>query len=78
MVIVPCGVTANLSEADKNSLMASCDELFATLKSAGFSVENDKRDNYSPGWKFNHWELKVCFGCSVGVYAAVSVSMLQC
>lgn len=19
----------------------------------------DLRDNYSPGWKFNHWELKV-------------------
>lgn len=21
-------------------------------------VEGDYRDNYSPGWKFNHWELK--------------------
>lgn len=22
-------------------------------------VDTDLRDNYSPGWKFNHWELKV-------------------
>lgn len=22
-------------------------------------ADTDLRDNYSPGWKFNHWELKV-------------------
>lgn len=22
-------------------------------------ADTDMRDNYSPGWKFNHWELKV-------------------
>ena len=21
-------------------------------------MKGDYRDNYSPGWKFNHWELK--------------------
>lgn len=26
----------------------------------------DLRDNYSPGWKFNHWELKVfTFNCTM-------------
>lgn len=24
-------------------------------------ADTDLRDNYSPGWKFNHWELKVFF-----------------
>lgn len=24
----------------------------------GIRVETDKRDNYTPGWKFNHWEMK--------------------
>ena len=24
----------------------------------GVRVETDKRDNYTPGWKFNHWEMK--------------------
>lgn len=24
-------------------------------------ADTDMRDNYSPGWKFNHWELKVFY-----------------
>ena len=28
------------------------------LNTYGFSFTGDYRDNYSPGWKFNHWELK--------------------
>lgn len=57
-VVVPCGVTAATSEADRAALLRSCAELAATLKAAGVRVEADYRDNYSPGWKFNHWELK--------------------
>ena len=29
------------------------------LKAAGVRVVSDPRDNYTPGWKYNHWELKV-------------------
>jgi len=28
------------------------------LKSVGVRVETDYREGYSPGWKFNDWELK--------------------
>jgi len=28
------------------------------LKQAGVRVYLDDRDNYNPGWKYNHWELK--------------------
>ena len=28
------------------------------MKIAGIRVQIDARDNYKPGWKFNHWELK--------------------
>merc|ERR1719376_1574842 len=28
------------------------------LKDAGVRVRADLRENYSPGWKYNHWELK--------------------
>ncbi|MCL7041680.1 hypothetical protein MKW94_015271 [Papaver nudicaule] len=28
------------------------------LNAAGFCAEPDMRDNYSPGWKYSHWELK--------------------
>nr|CAH7725356.1 unnamed protein product [Callosobruchus chinensis] len=50
-VIVPC-------EETKNKLQASCDDLEKELKETGIRVEGDYRMNYSPGWKFNHWELK--------------------
>ena len=59
VVVIPCGITANLSEADKNSLLDSCKDLEQTLKAAGIKTKADLRDNYSPGWKYNHWELKV-------------------
>ena len=57
-VVIPCGITAQLSEDDKKNLFTKCDELVAELKKAGVRAHGDTRDNYSPGWKFNHWELK--------------------
>ncbi len=33
-------------------------EIANTLKAAGIRVRLDNRDNVSPGWKFNEWELK--------------------
>ncbi|XP_064600476.1 LOW QUALITY PROTEIN: bifunctional glutamate/proline--tRNA ligase-like [Liolophura sinensis] len=57
-VIVPCGVTASLAEDKKTELMKKCTELKESLTKAGVKVRADLRDNYSPGWKFNHWELK--------------------
>lgn len=57
-IVVPCGLTVNTSEEDRKTLQTSCIELEANLKAAGIRVEGDYRDNYSPGWKFNHWELK--------------------
>jgi bifunctional glutamyl/prolyl-tRNA synthetase len=57
-VIVPCGITATTSEAERKQLIESCKELESDLSKAGVRVEGDYRDNYSPGWKYNHWELK--------------------
>lgn len=58
-VIIPCGLTVSLAEAEKVKLLSKCKELEEKLKSAGVRAKGDYRDNYSPGWKFNHWELKV-------------------
>ena len=56
MVIVPCGVTStNISD-----IVEHCENLAQLLRDDGnLRVVVDSRDNYSPGWKFNHWELKV-------------------
>ncbi len=31
---------------------------FSFAHKADIRAELDARDNYKPGWKFNHWELK--------------------
>jgi hypothetical protein len=33
-------------------------EFKSALEKAGVRVETDCRDNYTPGWKYNAWELK--------------------
>ena len=33
-------------------------ELAAELTAAGVRTDSDLRDNYTPGWKYNYWELK--------------------
>ncbi|XP_059208523.1 bifunctional glutamate/proline--tRNA ligase isoform X2 [Centropristis striata] len=58
VVIIPCGVTASLPEQEKEALMTQCSKYQSRLLAAGIRVKTDLRDNYSPGWKFNHWELK--------------------
>ncbi|XP_026233806.1 bifunctional glutamate/proline--tRNA ligase isoform X2 [Anabas testudineus] len=58
VVIIPCGITASLPEKEKEVLLAQCSKYLIRLQDAGIRVKTDFRDNYSPGWKFNHWELK--------------------
>ncbi len=50
-VIIPI-----LFENTKEKVMKKAEEMKKELSK--FSVELDNRENYSPGWKFNHWELK--------------------
>ncbi|KAI9722018.1 MAG: ribose-phosphate pyrophosphokinase 1 [Candelaria pacifica] len=57
VVIVPVGITAKSSENDREQLYKEVDDLADTLAKADIRVETDKR-GYSPGWKFNEWELR--------------------
>uniref|UniRef100_A0A673WHE4 Bifunctional glutamate/proline--tRNA ligase n=1 Tax=Salmo trutta TaxID=8032 RepID=A0A673WHE4_SALTR len=58
VIIIPCGITASLPEAEKEVLLAKCSKYLARLQRGEIRVKADLRENYSPGWKFNHWELK--------------------
>ncbi|KAH0558106.1 bifunctional glutamate/proline--tRNA ligase isoform X1 [Cotesia glomerata] len=58
IVVIPCGITATTTAEERKTLMKECEKLEKTLADAGLLVKGDYRDNYSPGWKFNHWELK--------------------
>lgn len=57
-IIVPCGITVNTNDDERAELMNACRALEKKLCDKGIRCEGDYRDNYSPGWKFNHWELK--------------------
>lgn len=58
-VIVPCGITASTTQEQRKNLLAECEKLEQELKKTGdLRIKGDYRDNVSPGWKFNHWELK--------------------
>ncbi|KAI5295670.1 ribose-phosphate pyrophosphokinase 1, partial [Ascosphaera acerosa] len=59
VIIVPVGITAKLADADKQALYARAEELARTLRDdAGVRADVDMREGYSPGWKFNDWELR--------------------
>ncbi|MDA4111496.1 MAG: proline--tRNA ligase [Thaumarchaeota archaeon] len=46
------------SQAKSTEVLNECRELEKVLSGAGLRVNLDSRDNYTPGWKYNEWELK--------------------
>ncbi|KAI8333033.1 hypothetical protein BC941DRAFT_380620 [Chlamydoabsidia padenii] len=58
VVVIPCGLTVKTSKADANKLYDACADLAKRLKKCGVKVKSDLRENYTPGFKFNHWEIR--------------------
>lgn len=58
VVVIPVGITAQTNEQQKEEIINTANEIAKSLKNAAIRADTDLRDNYSPGWKFNHWELK--------------------
>ena len=59
VVIVPVGITAQTTAEAKKTVHDTCLMLEATFNRSGkVRAKSDIRDNYSPGWKFNNWEMK--------------------
>lgn len=58
VVLIPVGVTAKTTDEDRKKLYGEVEGIAEVLKAADIRVETDMRDEYSPGWKFNNWELK--------------------
>ena len=53
IVIVPIVFKEN-----KEDVTSKAKEIAKKLKAKNYSVHLDERDSYTPGWKFNEWELK--------------------
>ena len=45
-------------DADSGGILAKAKEILEKLKEKGITVVLDDRAEYTPGWKFNQWELK--------------------
>ncbi|XP_014470889.1 PREDICTED: bifunctional glutamate/proline--tRNA ligase [Dinoponera quadriceps] len=58
-IVVPCGITASTTMEQREQLQSECVKLVDELSKDGrFRVKGDFRGNRTPGWKFNHWELR--------------------
>lgn len=54
VVIIPI----TYKNADKEVIMEKARKIFEELRNKGIAVTLDDRVEYTPGWKFNDWELK--------------------
>ena len=57
-IVVPVGVNAKMSDEDKKALYNEIAAIVEVLKAAGVRAQWDDREGYSPGYKFNDWEMK--------------------
>lgn len=46
------------SSSKAQDVLPKCKEITSQIESSGIRVHLDSRDRYTPGWKFNEWELK--------------------
>ncbi|KAL7057452.1 hypothetical protein AAHC03_018970 [Spirometra sp. Aus1] len=59
VVVVPCGITAKTTDEERERLLTKARDLTKQISAQSrIRVHLDDRDHVSPGWKFNHWELK--------------------
>ncbi|GJN89250.1 hypothetical protein Rhopal_002229-T1 [Rhodotorula paludigena] len=58
VVIVPTGITAKTSDELRAKLNDEADRIAKDLVKAGIKAKADLRDGYTPGFKYNDWELK--------------------
>ena len=64
VVVIPI-LNSKMSDADKQGMLQQAEDIVSSLKKAGVRVQSDSRENYTPGWKYNHWELKVSCYCRI-------------
>jgi prolyl-tRNA synthetase len=58
VIVVPVGITVKTSAEQRQVIFQKAQELSDKLKQGGIKSKADLRENYTPGYKFNHWELK--------------------
>ena len=59
IAVVPCGLTVATTPEVRAGIESGCVKIGKILQEANYRVKVDLRDVYTPGYKFNHWELRV-------------------
>jgi prolyl-tRNA synthetase len=49
---------SKLTDEQRTGLTAKIDEITLMLEDASVRAKSDTSENHTPGWKYNHWELK--------------------
>jgi len=57
VVLIPVGITARTSDADKQKFLDNIQDIAKTLTKDGIRAQCDTRSHYSPGWKFSEYEV---------------------
>lgn len=57
MIVIPIYKKAD----EKSGVISAASSVKEALQSAGVKVKLDDSEQRTPGWKFNFWEMKVCF-----------------
>ena len=79
VVIVPVGITATTSAEGRKEIFDACTALQDALQQGDIRAKADLRDNYSPAWRFNHWELKgVPIRIELGPNEVASKKLMLC
>ncbi|TIC14420.1 proline-tRNA ligase [Wallemia mellicola] len=58
VVVVPCGITAKTSAEDAEAIEKGAKSIADRLQKVGVRAKADLREGYTPGWKFNDWEMR--------------------
>lgn len=67
VVIIPVGITVSTKPEVKVALLEACQSLDKNLLEANIRSKVDASDHNTPGWKFNHYELKgICVRVELG------------
>jgi prolyl-tRNA synthetase len=62
VVVVPVGITSKTTKEEEAKIFKYAEDLVTELKKGGVRAKADLRETYTPGYKFNHWEMRVSGG----------------
>lgn len=58
VILIPILKSEHEKEDNNKQILEELSNLYDLIKKAGIRCKIDDRDIYTPGWKYNYWELK--------------------